>query len=205
VANPPDPASVAYPDGAIGNAIAECSSGDKCAWLTLPDGDEVAVYSQGGERCKPYTLSVVRSHNGQVVTSAQELCEETGQLKSTKSGRARVIPLGVKAKAALKAQRALQIGNDFVFVDEVGRPIPPGVATKTIAAYCKTAGIVGASLHSLRHSAATAMISRGADVRSVATALGHSSPVVTMTVYSHAVDAAVRAALELLDDEKAIG
>lgn len=45
-------------------------------------------------------------------------------------------------------------------------------------------------LHDLRHWTATAAISRGHDVRTVAGRLGHANPAMTLRVYAHARDAA---------------
>jgi integrase len=53
---------------------------------------------------------------------------------------------------------------------------------------CEQAGVGRLTPHEARHSAASLMIASGADVRTVAGALGHSSPVVTLSVYSHLFD-----------------
>jgi integrase len=45
-------------------------------------------------------------------------------------------------------------------------------------------------LHDLRHWTATAAISTGHDVRTVAGRLGHANPAMTLRVYAHAIDAA---------------
>ena len=45
-------------------------------------------------------------------------------------------------------------------------------------------------LHDLRHWTATAAISTGHDVRTVASRLGHANPAMTLRVYAHAIDAA---------------
>lgn len=53
-------------------------------------------------------------------------------------------------------------------------------------------------LYDLRHAAATKMISRGADIKTVAKILGHKSPVTTMTIYQHVSDDQARAAIDKL-------
>ena len=53
-------------------------------------------------------------------------------------------------------------------------------------------------LYDLRHAAATKMLARGADLKTVARILGHKSPVTTMTVYQHVSDEQTRAAIDKL-------
>jgi integrase len=48
-------------------------------------------------------------------------------------------------------------------------------------------------LHDLRHWTATAAISRGHDVGTVAARLGHADPAMTMPVYAHVVEGADQA------------
>lgn len=50
---------------------------------------------------------------------------------------------------------------------------------------CERAGVTGLTPHGARHTAASLMIAGGGDVRTVASALGHSTPSTTLTVYSH--------------------
>jgi len=61
-----------------------------------------------------------------------------------------------------------------------------------------TIGLETTALHSCRHAVATTMLSAGVDPRTVADHLGHASPAVTLDVYSAAVPARSRAAVEAL-------
>lgn len=49
----------------------------------------------------------------------------------------------------------------------------------------KAAGVAPLRIHDLRHTTAALLIAQGAHVKEIAERLGHSSPVVTMTVYAH--------------------
>jgi integrase len=49
----------------------------------------------------------------------------------------------------------------------------------------KRAGLRRVTMHSLRHSFASALIMQGAPITEVQHLLGHSSPAVTLKVYSH--------------------
>ncbi|MBU4215806.1 MAG: tyrosine-type recombinase/integrase [Actinobacteria bacterium] len=58
------------------------------------------------------------------------------------------------------------------------------------------AGRTGVSVHTLRHSPATAWIEAGVSIKAVATLLGHADIRITADVYGHVSDAVARAAME---------
>ena len=60
-------------------------------------------------------------------------------------------------------------------------------------------GWEGLRFHELRHTHATLLIADGVDVKTVQMRLGHSSAVVTMTCYAHAIPLSDGAAAEALD------
>ena len=49
----------------------------------------------------------------------------------------------------------------------------------------KRAGLRPVTIHSLRHTLASALIMQGHPITQVAHLLGHSSPTITLSVYSH--------------------
>lgn len=49
-------------------------------------------------------------------------------------------------------------------------------------------GYEGFNLHELRHTQATLLIGSGADIKTVQTRLGHSSPSLTLSLYAHAIE-----------------
>jgi integrase len=55
-------------------------------------------------------------------------------------------------------------------------------------------------LHDLRHWSATTAIANGADLRTVATRLGHADPAMTLRVYAHSVKCADDALADVLAD-----
>jgi integrase len=66
----------------------------------------------------------------------------------------------------------------------------PGLPSGITHAYSRLAAKtgVGGHFHELRHSAATASIASGADVRTVGR-LGHADPSTTLRTYAHAIEA----------------
>ena len=63
----------------------------------------------------------------------------------------------------------------------------------------RRAGLSRIRFHDLRHTAATLMLSRGVHPKIVAERLGHSTPMFTLTVYSHVTPTMQRAAANELD------
>ncbi len=85
---------------------------------------------------------------------------------------------------------------------DFGRPWTPAAISKEFSRYAARAGLAGFSLHSQRHTHATQRLLNGVAVHVVAQRLGHSTPVITMTIYEHvprrAEDQAVGEAGDLL-------
>ncbi len=134
-------------------------------------------------------------------------------IKSTKSGRVRRIPLTTSAIEAFRRQKALQNEDRLangeiyqadprrpVFTDEMGGQLSPKAATNAFARIAAKAGIGTTSLHSTRHTAATHLIAGGIDVTTTAAILGHSTPTVTLSIYSHVVEGNESAAMDVLGD-----
>lgn len=78
------------------------------------------------------------------------------------------------------------------------RDIAPTYA-EVVEEWADRGGWKGLRFHELRHTHATILIADGVDVKTVQTRLGHSSAVVTMTCYAHAIPLSDGAAAEALD------
>jgi integrase len=82
--------------------------------------------------------------------------------------------------------------TDFVFGTEDGSPmLHRNMSRRVWAKALDRAGLSdeGYDLHHLRHTFASVLIGQGHDVVFVSRQLGHSSPVITLGVYSHMFDA----------------
>jgi integrase len=73
-------------------------------------------------------------------------------------------------------------------------PANPDVITTKFARLTDRVGIPQVRFHDLRHAVATTLLGEGTDVATVAMRLGHASPVTTMRVYAHVLEAQDRKA-----------
>ena len=109
-----------------------------------------------------------------------------------KGNKERVIPLGKKAIASI--QRYLEVSrpkllnkktSEHLFVSRFGKKISRQSIWKIIKRYAKSARIKKPLRpHILRHSFATHLLERGADLRSVQEMLGHAN-ISTTQIYTH--------------------
>lgn len=122
-----------------------------------------------------------------------------------KGDKRRLVPLGEVALADLSAylearksapepKPARKRDAGLLFSSPRGGPLTRQGFWKIVGRYARAAGIRGgAHPHQLRHSFATHLIARGADLRSVQTMLGHAN-VATTEIYTHVTRDHVRAA-----------
>jgi integrase len=76
--------------------------------------------------------------------------------------------------------------HDLVFPNPEGNPLRRSVALRRgLWPALRRAALRRVNMHSLRHSLASALIAAGSPVTEVQSILGHSSPTVTLSVYSH--------------------
>jgi integrase len=78
--------------------------------------------------------------------------------------------------------------HDLIFANENGTPFRPDSVSASVSALCKTLGLPkGASLHSLRHTHASALLALGVPLMTVSKRLGHASIRTTADIYSHVI------------------
>jgi integrase/recombinase XerD len=116
-----------------------------------------------------------------------------------KGNRQRLVPAGAQALWWVKiylntARRALvkHADPETLFVNRSGRPLSRQGLWEVIRKAARRAGIRSSvSPHTLRHSFASHLLERGADLRSIQAMLGHAD-ISTTQIYTHLPSAAVR-------------
>lgn len=103
-----------------------------------------------------------------------------------KGRKERLLPLGEPALRSLKNYLDKRVDNNSsLFINNRGRTLTDRGVRDIIYKYTdKAALVLKVSPHTLRHSFATHLLDRGADLRSVQELLGHSS-IATTQVYTH--------------------
>ena len=99
------------------------------------------------------------------------------EVKSTKSRRAREIPLPHQAAAAL--ERISRRGeftepDDYVFVNRFGRRLDPSALRRRFERARDAADLEPLKFHGLRHTYRSLLVAGGVDLPSVKAAMGHS-------------------------------
>lgn len=150
-----------------------------------------------------------------LISTSLEETKEGWRLKGTKSDRPRQCSLPNVAIDALKELRQRQKTGGtynprgFVFCNAKGRHLRPDLVSQVVVRRLRKAGIPDASLHTLRHSHASNLLSLGVPLPAVSARLGHCDPQVTAKIYSHALpgddERAAKVWDELIDQQPEAG
>ena len=123
----------------------------------------------------------------------ENLNMDVGFIKcSGKGGKERIVPIGRKAKVSLeryikksRVKLSKKTQDKHLFISRLGKKISRQSFWKMIKKYAKLSGIrKKVTPHTLRHSFATHLLEKGADLRSVQEMLGHAD-ISTTQLYTH--------------------
>jgi integrase len=121
------------------------------------------------------------------------------RIKSTKTKRTRLISLSGTAVTMVQCHRAAQEKNrrlfgpdyrkdlDLVFCDPQGAYLKPDSITAKISLLAKKAGLPHVSIHTLRHSHASELLSDGVPLPAVSKRLGHADVYTTAKIYARSL------------------
>lgn len=134
------------------------------------------------------------------------------ELKDTKTGKGRTIPLPASTIKDLKEHKDKQNeeiiralpgkynNHYFVFAAENGEPLSDrNINQRHFKSILKRAKLPDIRLYDLRHTCATLLLSAGENPKIVAERLGHKSITMTMDVYSHVIPTMQQAASDKLE------
>jgi integrase/recombinase XerC len=154
----------------------ETKSRSAPAWMPLRDVAIMEFFYSSGLR-----LSELAALNVADVDPYTESVRVFG-----KGRKERVCPVGLPALEAISRYRAAaNVHSGPLFINKARRRISPRSIWLVLKRYVRRTSIpISISPHKLRHSFATHMLDRGADLRSVQALLGHAS-LSTTQIYTH--------------------
>jgi len=167
--------------------------------LTFAEAEKLVEYPKGGKRLELRDRAILEVLYGTGIRASElinldqkHINLDVGFLRCMgKGGKERIVPLGKVAIRHLaeyiEKGRPKLLKNDSgpLFLDGRGKRLTRQGLWYIIKGYVKRAGLkAGVSPHSLRHSFATHLLERGADLRSVQEMLGHSN-IKTTEIYTN--------------------
>lgn len=163
------------------------SERDNLKERVLTEPEEVVLLANCVDHLKPIIILALNTgmRRNEILSLRWDQVDfesRTMRVIRTKSGKDRLVPLNSSALAVLEERRQKAKG-EIVF------PSPKGGATikavrNGFEGACRRAGILGLRFHDLRHTFATRLIQRGADIITVQNLLGHHSVTITQR-YTH--------------------
>lgn len=141
-------------------------------------------------------LSVVNDYTNPQDIKQKIIIDTTKTENST-----RIVPLSSKAEEILNRQKTITGSFPFVFISSSGTPLEKRNIYKALKKRLNYAQVKSPiTFHSLRHSFATRLLEKGADIKTLSELLGHKSIQITLDIYSHVGIDLKKKAIELLNN-----
>jgi integrase len=148
------------------------------AWADFgPDFSTVTIGRSLGQTKSGLYIKQTKGNNIRTVSVPEDAIEALKRIKTSQEENRRMF--GADYRADL----------DLVFCHPDGNYIRPDTVTKAIRRIAKRAGFSHVSLHTLRHSHGSQLLSAGVPLPVVSKRLGHSDIYTTARVYAHALAA----------------
>lgn len=109
-----------------------------------------------------------------------------------KGNKERTVPLSPISLAALESIKRISDGTNLVFPSKSIEGWDNRDANRSLAKFCKKAGVKKYTCHQFRHFFATYSLRDGADLKSISEILGHADVSTTLKYYYHTDKAMVR-------------
>ena len=175
--------------------ILDLNTGMRLGELVALDWSDVDFENRSVFVYKTAVMVNDRYADGSKKSGVHQVIQESP--KKAKSRRH--IPLNDAAFDAIVRLKAQAGDNAFVFPTQTGARVVMSSLEKqysNIAGHCE---IEGTSFHSLRHTFATRLFERGAEVKKVSELLGHATVAVTYNTYIHVIKESKADVVKLLD------
>jgi len=168
--------------------------------------DEARKLLRAAEKdARDHAILVVLGYTGLRVSEACalrcediDLAERTLHVMSGKGDKDRIVVFENNTSMALRRwleNRGI-IEHDSLFVNRRGGPLTTRSMERLVRKYARAAGIQKTvTPHVMRHTLATTLLRRGADIRIIQQLLGHAS-VATTQIYTHVDDAMLKGAYD---------
>jgi len=153
--------------------------------LDLPDGKDILTLRDKAILEFLYSTGARVSETVSLKIENIDLISGVAKVRG-KGRKERLLPLGDPAVSSIKHYLdARQDKSEFLFLNKRGSVLSDRGLRGMVYKYIKKAAIyLKASPHTFRHSFATHLLNRGADLRSVQELLGHSN-ISTTQIYTH--------------------
>ncbi len=171
----------------------------------LTKEEEIRLLKASSEHLKTILIVALNAgmRLGEILSlpwSQIDLSRKTIRVEKTKSGRIRIININSNLLDELLKLKKRSGDCVHLFINpRTGKPL---TTVKTaFKAACRRAGVQGLRFHDLRHTFASRLIEKGADIITVKDLLGHSSVKITER-YTHSQKEQKKKAVELLEENQ---
>lgn len=165
--------------------------------LLALDWDDIDIDGKTLHVCKDAIYVLERDKEGKKTGKQKQIVQDTP--KTTSSDR--FVPLNKKAMEAIIELQQILPQSKYVIHTKNGNRVTLGILARQLRYIQKQAGIDFITLHGFRHTFATRLFERGADVKTVSKLLGHASTTITYNTYIDVISNQREEAVRLLEND----